>query len=206
MLASRLRAMVHVTGRLSQQHLPVVCIPGYQRNMSDFTGFVQGFGRAWPLVLIDLPGRGRADRAVVYGHSFGARFARAVRDWAARRGVRLVSVGYRNDWADEQWLTAGPEEFARAMGEARAVVTNFFHGCVFALLNAKPFLCAPSDYRSNKLRALVGAVAAEPRLVEEADPQSTYDDALDTPLNPATSQRIAALRERSTAYLDHALA
>ena len=64
MLASRLRAMVHVTGRLSQQHLPVVCIPGYQRNMSDFTGFVQGFGRAWPLVLIDLPGRGRADDRV----------------------------------------------------------------------------------------------------------------------------------------------
>lgn len=73
-LGAGLRAQIHVAGDLSGQRLPLVCIPGYQRNMTDFTAFVQFFARAsggdWPLVLIDLPGRGRADDradATAYG-------------------------------------------------------------------------------------------------------------------------------------------
>lgn len=64
-LAAGRRAAVHVAGRLSSRRLPVVCIPGYQRNMSDFTDFADYFrrmgGGEWPVVLLDLPGRGRAD-------------------------------------------------------------------------------------------------------------------------------------------------
>lgn len=64
-LEGRLRAAVHVAGRLTQSRLPVICIPGYNRNMSDFSEFAGYFqhvaGRDWPLVLIDLPGRGRSD-------------------------------------------------------------------------------------------------------------------------------------------------
>jgi len=64
-LEGRLRAAVHVAGRLTQSRLPVVCIPGYNRNMSDFSEFTSYFQRVaggdWPLVLIDLPGRGRSD-------------------------------------------------------------------------------------------------------------------------------------------------
>lgn len=64
-LAGGVRAAVHVAGQLSHHRLPVVCIPGYQRNMSDFSEFVAYFRRVgggdWPVVLLDLPGRGRAD-------------------------------------------------------------------------------------------------------------------------------------------------
>ncbi|MGV8832107.1 MAG: alpha/beta fold hydrolase [Devosia sp.] len=64
-LAAGLRAAVHVAGTLSSQRLPIICIPGFQRNMSDFTAFAAYFrrlsGGAWPVVLLDLPGRGRAD-------------------------------------------------------------------------------------------------------------------------------------------------
>lgn len=64
-LEAGVSAAVHVAGTLSRQKLPVICIPGYQRNMSDFTAFAAFFRRAGsaapPLVLIDLPGRGRAD-------------------------------------------------------------------------------------------------------------------------------------------------
>lgn len=79
-LAGGLRAVVHVSGRLSGRRLPVVCIPGYQRNMSDFTEFAGYFrrmgGGAWPVVLLDLPGRGRADdraKAEDYGSLADAR-------------------------------------------------------------------------------------------------------------------------------------
>lgn len=64
-LAEGLCAAVHVAGRLSSIRLPVICLPGYQRNMSDFSAFASYFrrmgGGEWPVVLVDLPGRGRAD-------------------------------------------------------------------------------------------------------------------------------------------------
>jgi pimeloyl-ACP methyl ester carboxylesterase len=59
---------VHVAGRLTSSRTPLLCIPGYQRNMADFADFAGHFhrrmGEDWPVVLVDLKGRGRSsDRA-----------------------------------------------------------------------------------------------------------------------------------------------
>lgn len=141
----------------------------------------------------------------VYGHTFPDWFKQAVRCWASSRGHRLVSIGYHNDWVDEQWISAGPEDFARFMAGAEAVTTNFFHGCVFSLLNAKPFACALSDYRSNKVRDLAFTVGAQSHLVFETTPQSRYAGILDEALDPEISHRITTLRQRSNAYLRNVL-
>lgn len=143
---------------------------------------------------------------IVYGHGFPDWFARHVRAWASAAGARLVSIGYRNDWADEQWLEAGPEEFAQAMADARGVVTNFFHGCVFALVNQKPLICTPSQYRFNKVTALVQALGAEDHLVAEGHDLDRYTSLLEAPLDPGIPDRIETLRRHSGAYLDNALA
>jgi hypothetical protein len=143
------------------------------------------------------------DYAVVYGHSFPPDFGATVRAWADHRGVRLVSIGYRNDWAHEQRLEAGPEEFADMFGAAVAVATNFFHGCVFSLLNGKPFVCATSGYRSNKVRSLATLAGVGERLVEVEG--GFHAGLLDTPLDPSAAVRIGRLRSVSDAYLRHAL-
>jgi pimeloyl-ACP methyl ester carboxylesterase len=55
---------VHVAGRLDIGRIPLVGLAGYQRNMSDYADFIGNFHRAygedWPIVLIDLKGRGRS--------------------------------------------------------------------------------------------------------------------------------------------------
>lgn len=61
---------LHLSGSLCSTKLPLVCVPGYQRNMSDFLDFLPHFramvGADWPVVLVDLRGRGRSrDRARV---------------------------------------------------------------------------------------------------------------------------------------------
>lgn len=142
--------------------------------------------------------------ALVYGHGMPDAFTDAARAWASSRGIRLVSIGYRNDWADEQWLDAGPHDFAAAMAGAEAVLTNFFHGCVFALLNDRPFACATSPYRMNKVRDLTEMVGAERHLLV---PGAPIDLAaiLDAPLSPAIGTRIATMRDQSNAYLDKVL-
>ena len=143
--------------------------------------------------------------AVVYGYGFPAWLKARAREWTRRSGMRLVSIGYSNDFADEQRIGDGPLEFARRMAGARAVITNFFHGCVFALLNGKPWATVPSDYRSIKIPDLAAVLGAVDRLVHERTSERSFAELLDTPVKPHVEARIGELRARSEAYLDAAL-
>ncbi|MCP8882533.1 alpha/beta hydrolase [Devosia sp. XJ19-1] len=95
---ARTRAAVHLRGDFGHGRPPLVCLAGYQRNMSDFSAFADYFRRLgsgnWPMVLIDLPGRGRADdrpRNVAYST---LQDARDVADILAALGVgRAVLLG-----------------------------------------------------------------------------------------------------------------
>lgn len=159
-----------------------------------------------PCLQFPLPRRdGEGGHIALYGHSFPAWFARRVRDFAARRGKRILSIGYRNDWADEQRIEAGPEAFPALIAGASAVATNFFHGCVFALRYRRPFVAAPSAYRQNKLRDLASLLHAERHLADEATETAAYAELLEEPPAPAIGERIAAMRARSSDYLDRVL-
>lgn len=142
----------------------------------------------------------------IYGHSFSPSFVARVRRWAAARRVPLVSIGYRNDWADRQWLTAGPDDFASCMARADAVATNFFHGCVFSLRERKPFICDPSPYRSNKIHGLLGLLGAEAHLVGDGARAADVEARMTEPPRSQVMQRLEGLREASEQYLLRALA
>ncbi|MDB5531230.1 MAG: alpha/beta hydrolase [Devosia sp.] len=96
-----LQAAVHVSGTLSSRRIPVVCVPGYQRNMTDFTEFSDYFQRVgggnWPVVLIDLPGRGRStdrDEADDYGSPRDARDLAAVLTALGIERATFIGQGY----------------------------------------------------------------------------------------------------------------
>lgn len=151
------------------------------------------------------PAREQSPYLAVYGHGFPGWYVAALQGWARTTGVRLVSIGYRNDWADEQRIEAGPDEFSALIAGADAVATNFFHGCVFALHHQRPFVSAPSAYRFNKIRDLTALLGAERYVVSEATPAEAYVELLGRPLDPAIGARIAAMRAQSSAYLAKAL-
>jgi len=77
----------------------------------------------------------RSKHLLVYGHNFSDRFIGRVRAYARVRDLKLLSFGYFNEWADDQWIAAGPEKFPDAVAQATGIVTNFFHGAVFAWIN-----------------------------------------------------------------------
>lgn len=141
----------------------------------------------------------------VYGHTFPDVFGRRVRRVARAWGVPLVSIGYRNPWADRQWLSAGPMDFVQAMSCATAVVTNFFHGCIFALRFKRPFIAAPSEYRSTKIRDLLSLLEADRHQIVDETAKSRIERSLRIPPSAQVFHRIAELRDASTAYLQEAL-
>jgi len=142
----------------------------------------------------------------VYGHTFSPSLSQNIRRWADNKGLRLISIGYRNEWAHEQLLDAGPRVFYELFENARAVVTNFFHGCVFAIRNAVPFLCETSPYRSNKVQGLVTALGCPWRLVSDQAPDAPYPEILETPLGSTVLTRLGELRSTSDSVLRQALA
>ena len=143
---------------------------------------------------------------LVYGHGFPSWLARRVRAWADRaRHAAASASAIRNAWADEQRIAAGPDEFARLMAGARAVVTNFFHGCVFALLNGKPWATAPSDYRAIKIPDLAATLGAEHRIVDERTGELELRELLETPVQPEVISTHRRAPRELEAYLDAAL-
>jgi hypothetical protein len=118
--------------------------------------------------------------------------------------LRVISIGYRNNWADELMLTAGPHDFVRMFQNATAVVTTYFHGCVFSLRCTRPFVAQLSKYRSNKVEGLLSAVGGLHRIYDAAKP-GTVDRLLSTDVEPETQSKIAALRAVSEEYLQTCL-
>lgn len=143
---------------------------------------------------------------VVYGHSFSKSFARGVRTWAKSHGYQIISIGYRNAWADRQWITAGPEDFVSCIAKAKAVATNFFHGCIFALRYAKPFVVEVSPYRTNKITNLLHTVGGKMRLFSDSTSPDLYHYYLSNPPERQIIDYIGELRKASEAYLNEALA
>lgn len=144
--------------------------------------------------------------ALIYGHGFPDWLGPMAQSWAKERGLVLRSIGYGNPYADEEWIDAGPLDFARAMAGTDAVITNFFHGCVFALAMNKPFVACVTPYRLNKVRDLTAKLGAERHLVRNAPTYEEFAAILTEPPSEAVQRRIAELSQTSQAFLNAALA
>lgn len=159
----------------------------------------------YPAVHEERERRFDSGYAVVYGHGFSNRFAEEFRRWTRSRGKKLVSIGYRNDWADEQFIAADPHEFASLIAGADAVATNYFHGCVFSLINRKPFVCETTEYRLNKVNDLMTLLGGERHILKGEWPSRAFDALLEAPPDAGIHARIAELRKSSEAYLERAI-
>jgi polysaccharide pyruvyl transferase WcaK-like protein len=141
----------------------------------------------------------------VYGHNFSPFFAQSLRFWADRKKIKLISIGYRNDWAHQQWIDAGPDDFIFCIAQSEAVITNFFHGCIFSLSFFKPFICDITQYRSNKIRDLMRLLRSEYRISGNEDSPDIAYSLLALPPENHVLERISNLRNRSDYFLRRSL-
>lgn len=146
-----------------------------------------------------------APYVLVYGNRFVPDLINETREFARARNLRILSIGYRNDWADRSILTAGPHDFLRMMKNATAVVTTYFHGCVFSLRCERPFVAQLSKYRSNKVGGLLTAVKASHRIFDPSHAGQVHT-LLSAPVELEVFEAIAALRTTSESYLQSCLA
>ena len=147
----------------------------------------------------------RTPYAVVYGSNFSDEFVRQTIQWSRDQNVRLLSLGYFNSWAHENRLATSPSDFAHLVRDSRAVATNFFHGCIFALRFAIPFVCEAEPYRWIRMRDLLDTVGDPTRMKLPDTNRNDLENQLNRPIEKAVLSRIESLRSISHNYLDRAL-
>lgn len=98
---ARERMAVHLAGPFDTGRTPLVCIPGLTRNMADFADFLpmlrRALGEDWPIVLVDLKGRGRSSRRPSRSYYSSLNDARDLVEVLAALGldtVVLLGQGY----------------------------------------------------------------------------------------------------------------
>jgi len=124
---------------------------------------------------------------------------------AQQLGLRVVTIGYRYAGASLSDIAVSPQRWLGYLANASFVITSFFHGTIFSIINRKPFFTMRQGHRSIKVMDLLDRFGLEDRALDIEQTHrvpSAEELALDY---NAAEQRIEASRAESLRYLERAL-
>ncbi len=97
-------------------------------------------------------------------------------DYATKHGLRVVEISLRAKNAEighEMRYDAGVEEFLSLMRDAAFVVTNSFHGLIFAVQYSRPFAVFSRESGDSKIGEVLELFGLSERLIHDG---AEYDD------------------------------
>jgi hypothetical protein len=92
-----------------------------------------------------------------------------VREYASVRGLKLVSVGYRQFWCEQNIMDAGPTEWLGLYHHATFIVSSTFHGTIFALKNEKEFAYVRNVKAHNRIVSLADICGLSHQFFDSGD-------------------------------------
>lgn len=132
----------------------------------------------------------------------------AITAFARKHGLETVTAGSYHGWCDHN-LVVSPFELLKLFKDAEYVVTDTFHGSIFAMKYGRQFVTFlrgdnPLGSNSNKVSFLLHQLGMESRIVSDLERLGAV---LETPAPYADYKaRWEPLRDSSLAYLRNALA
>jgi len=192
-LSGRDQNSVTIASTLLDREVPVVLDPTFLGDFTSVTGPRPGGMVSSPYLLAyGLPSqRGLGERLRQFAHS---------------RGWRLVSLASRSSGPDLTLNAAGPKTFLSLFRDASMVVTPFFHGTIFAILNRKPFVSFASASKAIKVTDLLGRFNLPERQAAPEDVDEGLLARLSAYDADAVEAAVAPLRDASLDYLRSSLA
>lgn len=100
---------------------------------------------------------------LVYTYGFSAEVVEEVKNYASENGLKIVSAGFYHSWVDKN-ISCSPFEFLSLIKEAECVVTDTFHGSIFAIKYRKNFVSY--GRHKKKVKYLLESLGLEESLVE----------------------------------------
>ena len=107
---------------------------------------------------------------LLYTRRYNPRLENFAIDYAAKHGLRVVEISLRAKNADighEMRYDAGVEEFLALVRGASFVVTNSFHGLIFAVLYSRPFAVFSRESGDSKIGEVLELFGLSDRLIHD---------------------------------------
>ena len=145
-------------------------------------------------------------------YAYGGRIDAAIdvkkiTQYAKSKNLRVVSVGFYNDWCDEN-IVVKPFDLLAVFKHASYVITDTFHGTIFSIKYCKPFVSiiqGENKWGSNasKVGFLLQQLNLSSRIINHSDNlASDLDASIDY---VAVNHTLAILRDQSLQFLHGAL-
>ena len=150
----------------------------------------------------------KGDYMVVYAydsHMVDPAEVAALKAYAKKHRLKTVSLGTYHSWCDEN-VVCDADSWFHLFHNAKCVVTDTFHGSVVAMKNhCNVAVFIRESINAFKLRSLLEETGMTERRLD-AITEANLERVLSKPIDyKATDARIAAMAERSGAYLKGAL-
>lgn len=117
-----------------------------------------------------------------YGIDFeknGESIIKQIKQFASKKNMRIISVGFKHSWADQNIVTITPFEWMKYIKNASYIITNMFHGTVFSIKYNKQFLTVGSQRRKNKVESLLKHMELSERVVYFDNAKDCLSDKLE---------------------------
>ena len=114
---------------------------------------------------------------LIYGNFFSKKQTEKIKIFSNERGLKIISLGYINDFADINIIDIYPFTFLNIFKNSEYVFTSMFHGIMFSLKYEKVFWYSVDPYRINKLDYIINLLDLEKRYMDEDnkfDPELDY--------------------------------
>ncbi len=92
---------------------------------------------------------------LIYAYQINNQQIKEVKEFAKKKGLITISVGYFNQWCDINKTGVGPYEWLEYIRKASYVVTSTFHGTLFSVILKTPMVTIPTDAINNKLKTIL---------------------------------------------------
>lgn len=140
---------------------------------------------------------------LLYSRRYNPKMEAYAEQLAKQQGLKLVEISIRATNAEKGHIMrydAGVEEFLSLVKHAECVVTNSFHGIIFATQLKTPFFCFSREQGDTKIGEVLNLFGLSDRIMvdgtEKVSPKIDFD---------SVHQRIAVARSAAVDYLRYAL-
>jgi hypothetical protein len=140
---------------------------------------------------------------LLYSRRYNKAMEQYAEQMAKQKGLKLVEISIRATNAEKGHIMrydAGVEEFLSLVKHAECVITNSFHGVIFAVQLRTPFYCFSREQGDTKIGEVLDLFGLNNRIMiigtENVPQEIDYD---------VVHQRIAEARKPAAVYLHYAL-
>ena len=106
---------------------------------------------------------------IIYGTVFSNKDKEKILNYCKKENLQSISIGYKNNWVDKNFISATPKDFIGYLSQANLVFTSMFHGVMLSVKLRKQFWYSIDPMRANKLSYFIDHLDLSSRLLSNSE-------------------------------------